>query len=305
MRTPLILLLGHTGQVGFELQRCLSVWGDLLCPERQLLDLCDTAAVYSYLYKHQPDIIVNAAAWTAVDQSEQQQQQCDQLNHLLPQTLASYANQTNSWLLHYSSDYVYSGNGQTPWLETDVTAPVNYYGQSKLHGDNAIQQLCSKHIILRTSWVYSARGKNFMLTMLRLFQQKESLQIINDQWGAPTSARLIAQVSTAIIGHIVTNKNADQVAGVYHLASSGETNWHQYAVHIFEWAKRHNLTVSLQQLNAVPTSCYPTIAKRPSNSRLNCDKLVRTFNLRLPCWQEQVDITLAEWLDAMEKKNEA
>lgn len=279
-----ILLLGKTGQVGYELHRTLSVLGLINAPSREELNLNDGQAVDNYLGQFQPNLIVNAAAWTAVDAAETRRAEAQRLNATLPAQLAQYAARHDARLIHYSSDYVYSGNSKIPWQETDSTGPLNVYGQTKLEGDETIQQSGADHLIFRTSWVYSARGNNFMKTMLRLAESNSELNIVADQVGAPTPARLIAQITTLAI-----HRNLE--AGVYHLAPTGETNWLGFAKEIFRLAGKST--------GAIPilTSDYPTPAKRPLNSRLNINKLERAMNIRLPDWQSQLELTLNEFLE--------
>ena len=287
-----ILLLGKTGQAGFELHRTLSPLGPITAPSRAELDLTKEQAVADYLEAHNPDLIVNAAAWTAVDAAEQQQTEARRLNAGLPEQLAKYSAEQGAFLVHYSSDYVYPGNGTEPWKETSATGPLSVYGQTKLEGDQAIEQSGAGHLIFRTSWVYSARGNNFMKTMLRLAQSKEELSIVADQVGAPTPARLIAQVTAlAIHGQLKT--------GLYHLAPRGETSWHGFAQDIFRQAQRAGETLSMGPDNAraIPTSDYPTPAKRPLNSRMALSKLENALNIQLPDWQSQLALTLAEYLE--------
>ncbi|MDL0431994.1 dTDP-4-dehydrorhamnose reductase [Marinobacter sp. TBZ242] len=278
-----ILLLGKTGQVGFELQRTLSPLGSITAPGREELDLTSEQAVASYLTQTQPSLIVNAAAWTAVDAAEDHQTEAEYLNAGLPKQLAEYAAANNARLVHYSSDYVYPGNGETPWQESSPTGPLSHYGKTKLQGDQAIEQSGADYLIFRTSWVYSARGKNFMKTMLRLAESKTELNIVADQIGAPTPARLIAQVTALAI-------HSKLETGLYHLAPTGETSWQGFAKEIFRLAEKNT------KANPIPTSDYPTLAKRPLNSRMDLTKLENALNLQLPDWQGQLALTLGEYL---------
>ncbi|SFM82949.1 dTDP-4-dehydrorhamnose reductase [Marinobacter pelagius] len=279
-----ILLLGKTGQVGFELHRTLSPLGPITAPGRDELDLTSEQAVENYLIQTQPNLIVNAAAWTAVDAAEEQQPEAQRLNAGLPEQLAHYATTNNARLVHYSSDYVYPGTSTTPWQETSPTGPLNVYGQTKLQGDEAIQQSGADHLTFRTSWVYSARGNNFMKTMLRLAESKLELNIVADQIGAPTPARLIAQV-TALAMH------SKLETGIYHLAPTGEISWQGFAKEIFRIAGKNT------KANPIPTSDYPTQAKRPLNSRMDVTKLQQALSIQLPDWQSQLALTLAEYLE--------
>jgi len=279
-----ILLLGKTGQVGFELHRTLAPLGTITAPDRTELDLKNPQAVADYLEAHQPDLIANAAAWTAVDAAEEHQAEANQLNAALPEQLARYAKANNIRLIHYSSDYVYPGNGDEAWTENSSPGPLSVYGMSKLAGDQAIQTSGCEHVIFRTSWVYSARGNNFMKTMLRLAQSKPALNIVADQIGAPTPARLIAQITSMAIHNNIPG-------GLYHLAPRGETSWHGFAQEIFR------LSGHSVKANPIPTSDYPTPAKRPLNSRMDLTKLETVLNIKMPNWQSQLELTLGEYLD--------
>lgn len=287
-----ILLLGKTGQVGFELHRALSPLGAISAPGRAELDLMDEQAVTAYLANTRPKLIVNAAAWTAVDAAEEQQADAERLNAGLPEQLSAWAKVQNCRLVHYSSDYVYPGTGDSPWQETSTTGPLSYYGKTKLEGDRAIEQNGADHLIFRTSWVYSARGNNFMKTMLRLAKSRTELKIVADQIGAPTPARLIAQVTTLAIHSKLEN-------GLYHLAPRGETSWHGFATEIFKQAASAGEELALKPENAypIPTSAYPTPAKRPLNSRVDVTRLEQALNIRLPDWQSQLALTLGEYLE--------
>lgn len=280
-----ILLLGKTGQVGFELQRTLSPLGPIAVPGRKELDLTNKQAVADYLSQTRPNLIVNAAAWTAVDAAEEHKAEAERLNAGLPQQLAEYAAANSARLVHYSSDYVYPGTGKSLWGETSPTGPLSVYGQTKLEGDEAIQQSGADHLIYRTSWVYSARGNNFMKTMLRLAESKTELNIVVDQIGAPTPARLIAQVTALAI-------HSQLEAGLYHLAPTGETSWHGFAKEIFRLAGKNT------KANPIPTSDYPTPAKRPLNSRMDITKLQKALSIQFPNWQSQLALTLNEYLES-------
>ncbi|MGM0768002.1 MAG: dTDP-4-dehydrorhamnose reductase [Pseudomonadota bacterium] len=287
-----ILLLGKTGQVGFELHRTLAPLGAITAPDRQELDLMNPQAVADYLDQHHPDLIVNAAAWTAVDAAEEHTEAAQRLNAGLPEQLAKYSAEQGAFLVHYSSDYVYPGSGTEPWQETGATGPLSTYGQTKLEGDQAIQGCGAEHLIFRTSWVYSARGDNFMKTMLRLAGSKTELNIVADQIGAPTPARLIAEITALAI-------RSNIPGGVYHLAPRGETSWQCFAQEIFRQAQQAGEQLSMGPENAhpIPTSDYPTPAKRPLNSRMDLSKLENALNIQLPDWQSQLALTLGEYLE--------
>jgi dTDP-4-dehydrorhamnose reductase len=292
-----ILITGTSGQVGFELVRTLSLFGELITPKRHDLDLSDLAAVQSYITNCKPDLIVNAAAWTAVDKAEEQSLQAHCINAGLPKLLAQYAAQKSIWLIHYSSDYVYKGDGDKLWSEEDKAEPLSAYGKSKLAGDEAIQEYLDNYLILRTSWVYSARGSNFMKTMLRLAKERESLNIVNDQFGSPTPARLIAEVTALAVYKLILGSPID--SGIYHLAPKGKTSWYDFAQGIFTLARQkgYELNVQPNTVKGIPTQQYPTPAVRPKNSCLNLDAIEAALNIQLPDWKTQLDITLNEYLD--------
>lgn len=295
-----ILLFGKNGQVGWELQRSLAPLGEVvaLSAGGQALcgDLTDLNGISQTIRSVAPDVIVNAAAYTAVDKAEAEAERAHLINALAPGVLAQEARQVNAWLIHYSSDYVFDGTGQRPWLETDATAPLSVYGASKLHGEQLIQQSGCLHIIFRTSWVYGARGVNFAKTMLQLAQQRDTLKVIDDQFGAPTGADLLADISAHAIRSV--GQRAD-LSGLYHLAASGETSWHGYASFVIEFARRAGIQLKTapDAILRVPTSAFPTPARRPNNSRLDATKLQRAFDLQLPLWQNGVARMLTEILE--------
>jgi dTDP-4-dehydrorhamnose reductase len=282
-----ILLLGKNGQVGWELQRSLASLGELVAPERDDADLCGDLSNLDGLARTvqtvRPDVIVNAAAHTAVDRAESEPELAHTLNALAPGVLAREAAKIGAWLVHYSTDYVFDGSGSRPWSETDAPAPLSVYGRSKLEGERLIQAACPQHLIFRTSWVYAARGGNFAKTMLRLAQERERLTVINDQFGAPTGAELIADVTAHALRQCL-RQPAD--AGLYHLAASGETSWHGYANHVLALARLIDSAIKIKatEVVPVPSSAFATAARRPLNSRLDCQKLQNTFGLVLPNW---------------------
>lgn len=294
-----ILLLGKNGQVGWELQRSLAPLGDVVALDRHSQDFCgdlsNLQGLAATVQAVRPDLIVNAAAHTAVDKAESEPELARTLNALAPGVLAQEAHKLGAWLVHYSTDYVFDGSGSQPWLETDTPAPLSVYGQTKLEGEQLIAARCSRHMIFRTSWVYAARGGNFAKTMLRLAQERERLTVIDDQWGAPTGAELLADVTAHAIRQAMAQP---QNAGLYHLAASGETTWNGYAKHVLAQALRAQLAIKIiaNDIAPVPTSAFPTPARRPHNSRLDTGKLQATFGLRLPAWQQGVDRMLAEIL---------
>jgi dTDP-4-dehydrorhamnose reductase len=294
-----ILLLGKGGQVGWELQRSLSVLGQVTALDFDSTEHCgdfsNPAGLADTVRALRPDIIVNAAAHTAVDKAESEPDLARTLNATAPGVLAQEAARLGAWLVHYSTDYVFDGSGTRPWVETDAPAPLSVYGRTKWEGEQLIAQSGAKHLILRTSWVYAARGGNFAKTMLRLAQERERLTVIDDQWGAPTGADLLADVTAHAIRHL---QDRPQDAGLYHLVASGETNWHLYAKYVLAQAQQAQPAIELKatEVVPVPTSAFPTPARRPHNSRLNTQKLQATFGLTLPHWQQGVARMLQEAL---------
>ena len=295
-----ILLLGKNGQVGWELQRSLAPLGELTALDRHGADgLCgdlgNPEGIAATVRAVQPQLIVNAAAYTAVDQAESEPELARRINAAAPAVLAREAAAGGALLVHYSSDYVFDGSGQRPWREDDATAPLSVYGQTKLEAEQAILASGCAHLILRTSWVYAARGGNFAKTMLRLAQERERLTVIDDQWGAPTGAELIADVSAHAIAQ---TRQQPGKAGIYHLAPAGETTWFQYAKHVIAQAQQAQSAIKIKatEILPIPTSAYPTPARRPHNSRLDTRKLQAAFGLSLPPWQRGVDRMLVEIL---------
>ena len=295
-----ILLLGKNGQVGWELQRALAPLGELIALARQggdgpCGDLSDLEGLATTVRTLQPQLIVNAAAYTAVDKAESETEQARRINAEAPAVLAREAQACGALLVHYSTDYVFDGSGSTPWREDDATGPLSVYGQTKLEGEQAIRASGCAHLILRTSWVYAARGGNFARTMLRLAQERERLTVIDDQWGAPTGAELIADVTA----HAAVQTRRDLAkSGTYHLAPAGKTNWFAYARHVIEQARalRPQMALKVSEIAPIPTSQYPTPARRPHNSRLDTRKLQAAFDLTLPPWQSGVERMLNEIL---------
>jgi dTDP-4-dehydrorhamnose reductase len=294
-----ILLLGKNGQVGWELQRSLAALGELIALDRHSTELCgdlaDLAGMADTVRQVRPDVIVNAAAHTAVDKAESEPDLARTLNAFAPGVLAQEAAKLNALLVHYSTDYVFDGSGDSPWAESDTPAPLNVYGKTKLEGERAIRSSGAMHLIFRTSWVYAARGGNFAKTMLRLAQERERLTVIDDQFGAPTGADLLADVTAHAVRQVLQRPTD---AGVYHLVASGETSWNGYAKYVLAQAERAQAAIKLvaKEVIAVPTSDFPTPATRPLNSRLDTTKLQATFGLRLPHWQKGVARMLAETL---------
>ena len=295
-----VLLLGKNGQLGWELQRSLAPLGELVALDRQGApglcgDLGEPDGLAATVRALRPDVIVNAAAYTAVDRAESEPDLARRINAHAPAALAREAAACGALLVHYSTDYVFHGHGQRPWAEDDPTGPLNVYGQTKLAGEQAIVQAGCRHLILRTSWVYAARGGNFARTMLRLARQQPRLTVIDDQWGAPTGAELIADVSAHAI---VQLRARPDKAGIYHLAAAGETNWFSYAKHVIAQAQSAQAAIeyAVKDILPIPSSAYPVAATRPHNSRLDTRKLRTAFDLHLPPWQAGVDRMLAEIL---------
>ena len=296
-----ILLLGKNGQVGWELQRSLAPLGEVLALDRHNTHYCGDLSKPEELAQtvlaYQPDFIINAAAHTAVDKAESEPDFARCLNTDAPAALAKAAAQVGAWLVHYSTDYVFDGSGTHARQEVESTGPLSVYGQTKLDGEKAIVGSGCKYLIFRTSWVYAARGGNFAKTMLRLAQERDKLTIINDQYGAPTGADLIADVTAHAMRRVLNIQNVS-LSGVYHLVASGETTWHGYASHVIGKAQdiKPDLQFKVAEVAPVPTSAFPTPAKRPLNSRLCTHKLQQTFGLLMPPWQQGVDRMLAEIL---------
>ncbi|UYZ83241.1 dTDP-4-dehydrorhamnose reductase [Entomomonas sp. E2T0] len=289
-----ILLLGKNGQVGWELQRSLAPVGQLLALDRhdQGGDLTDLKSLQKLIADYQPHIIVNATAYTAVDKAESEAELALQINGKAVEFLAEQAKQYNSWLIHYSTDYVFDGSGETARLEAAKTNPLNIYGKTKLVGEQAIQQLVDNYLIFRTSWVYATHGNNFIKTMLRLAKEREELAIINDQVGAPTGAELIADITAHAIKQL-----KPELSGIYHLTASGEASWYDFANVIFDEAKLYIADqLKVKNVNPITTDAYPTPAQRPLNSRLATTKLKTAFNVTLPDWQLGVKRVIAELL---------
>ena len=291
-----ILLLGKNGQVGWELQRSLAPLGEVLALDRNstshcgdlsnLEGLADTVRVF------RPDVVVNAAAYTAVDKAESDQSTANLINALAPEVLARACAAIGAYLVHFSTDYVFDGTGQKPWLESDATGPLNVYGHSKLAGEKGIAKQGAKHVIFRTSWVYGTEGGNFAKTMLRLAQEREKMAVINDQFGAPTGAALLADITALCL------QRDHHLSGIYHLAAAGETTWHAYAKYVLQQAQslKPSLKYTVKEVAAVATTEFPTPAARPLNSRLNCSQLENALQLKLPAWQTGVDAMLSKIL---------
>lgn len=303
-----ILLFGKEGQIGWELQRSLAPLGEVIALDfagvglRGKLcgnlcgNLADLTGLAATVRAVAPDVIVNAAAYTAVDKAEAEPDLARTINALAPGVLADEAQSIGAWLVHYSTDYVFDGSGATPWREMDATRPLNVYGRTKREGELAVAR-CAKHLIFRTSWVYAARGDNFAKTMLRLAQERETLSVIHDQIGAPTSAELLADITAHALRDV---QSRPELAGLYHLAAGGETSWHGYARHVIEYARLRGVPIRVAPHAVLPitATAYPLPAPRPLNSRLDTAKFRQTFGLTLPDWRQGIARLLDELLES-------
>lgn len=294
-----ILLFGKNGQLGWELQRSLAPLGEVIAlgtHDQPCADFNRPSDVAATVRALAPDVIVNAAAYTAVDKAESDSQTAMTVNAVTPGLLARTAAGLGAWLVHYSTDYVFDGSGVTPWREDDPVAPVNEYGRGKLAGEENIRAAGGRHLIFRTSWVYAARGGNFAKTMLKLAQERDALKVIDDQFGAPTGADLLADITAHALRAVMAQA---ELAGTYHVAPAGETTWHGYARHVIGRARAAGVPLKAAEdaIEAVPTSEFPTPARRPANSRLNTGKLRKAFGLHLPDWRVGVDRMLTEILE--------
>jgi dTDP-4-dehydrorhamnose reductase len=292
-----LLLLGADGQVGWELRRSLAALGEVVTAGRaEGADLAQPQAVAALAERVAPQVIVNAAAYTAVDRAEQEPTLARAVNAESPGALARSAARLDAWLVHYSTDYVFDGSGSTPRDESSPTAPLSVYGASKLAGEEQIRASGCKHLILRTSWVYAARGGNFARTMLRLAAEREELKVVDDQIGAPTGADLLADLAALMLRSVAHQPG---LAGTYHACAAGETSWCAYARHVIGWARERGLALRTapESVLPIPSSAYPVPARRPLNSRLDTSKLRQAFGLTLPPWQQGVERMLAEALN--------
>jgi len=282
-----ILLIGRNGQVGHELMQALAPLGAVIATDRSTLDLRDEGAIRTLVRQLRPGLVVNAAAYTAVDKAETEIDLAFAINARAPAVLAQEAATLGAWLVHYSTDYVFAGDrAQGAYVETDPTGPMNAYGRSKLAGEEAVAAVGGAHIILRTSWVYGAHGANFVKTIIRLAREREKLSIVADQVGAPTSSRLIAE-TTAQLAVQLPDDGDDAVSGIYHLQGAGEASWYEFAEAIVDRLRLSDAQeVRCREITPIPSSAYPTPAQRPANSRLDCGKISRTFDVQLPQWQD-------------------
>lgn len=293
-----ILLTGKNGQVGWELQRTLAPLGKVVALDRQALDLADPAAIRALIREVKPALIVNPAAYTAVDKAESEPELAMAVNGIAPGIMAEEAKRLGAAMVHYSTDYVFDGGKTTPYTEIDVPNPVNVYGKTKLAGEQAIQATGIPYLILRTSWVYGPRGKNFLLTILRLAGERDELKIVDDQIGAPTSSRMIAETTAQILAQCFSpladfSSLITQNSGLYHLTAAGQTSWHDFAAAILESRIRATGVVG-PRLTPIPTNAYPLPAPRPLYSLMANDKLQRTFGVSAPAWQIGLSLCMEE-----------
>ena len=287
-----ILLTGKDGQVGFALHKKLASLGEVIATNRDMLDLSDPQAIRTFIDQTEPDIIINPAAYTKVDQAQNEPELASQINAAAPQVLADKASELDIPIIHFSTDYVFDGLKHEPYIETDIVNPQSVYGQTKWQGEEAVRQN-KKHIILRTSWVFGSHGQNFLKTIVRLIQEKTSLNVVSDQIGTPTSSEALADVTYKIVEAIFNDPNFKDF-GTYHMTLDNETNWYRYACFITDEAKRLGLETLMtsKDIKPISTDAYPTLAKRPRNSRLDTTKIKKTFMLELPHWEEEVKRTL-------------
>ncbi|WP_081625791.1 dTDP-4-dehydrorhamnose reductase [Pseudomonas mandelii] len=291
-----IVLFGSNGQVGWELQRSLPLLGNLVVCDRSKVDLSDLDAVSAYLRQERPDIIVNAAAYNAVDLAESFEEDAQKINCYLVKVLAEYAAVNNAWLVHYSTDYVFNGESNLPYTEADAPNPLNAYGRSKAQGEHAVVASGCNHLLLRTSWIYSARGRNFAKTILRLAATKTSFSVVDDQTGAPTSASLVADITALCLYRILNSTNSENLSGTYHVVASGYASWYEYARYLVSEAVSLgvHLNCTEHDIRAVSGSEYPTKAIRPKNSRLDNSKIQNAFNINIPDWKIYINRTLSD-----------
>jgi len=293
-----ILITGSTGQVGYELQRQLAGFGTITAVDRQQCNLADADSIRACVARVQPDWIINAGAWTAVDKAESERDAAFAVNADAPRVLAELAAARGARLVHYSTDYVFAGDKSGRYREDDPVQPLNVYGASKLAGEQAIDGVIVSRDLqawtFRTTWVFGVHGNNFLKTMLKLSQTRDSLSVVNDQFGAPTSAALIAEVTAQLIRQVEDGKLV--TPGLYHLAAAGETHWQAYAQHVIAQARAQGLPTRItpEQVQGIPAAQYPTPAARPANSRLDCQRLESALGMKLPDWTSGVDAVVAE-----------
>jgi dTDP-4-dehydrorhamnose reductase len=286
MQPPRILLIGKIGQVGWELRRTLAPMAQVACVDYPEIDLTTGDSIRRWVHETRPNIVINAAAYTAVDKAESELDKAMKINGVAPGILAEEAKKLGALLVHYSTDYVFDGAKTEPYVETDAPNPLGAYGRTKLAGDEAVRAIGGAHLIFRLCWVYGARGQNFMLTMMRLAREREKLRVVGDQVGCPTWSRMIAETTALALKQVVAAPDPAAFTGTYHLASSGVTSWHGFADAIIKLMPADGKKCT--QVEAISTAEYPTPTKRPAYSVLSCDKLERVFGLRLPHWEDSL-----------------
>ncbi len=286
MESPVILVIGKNGQVGWELRRTLAALGRVVAVDYPDIDLTDGASIRRWVRETAPAVVINAAAYTAVDKAETETALCLKINGVAPGILAEEAKKRSALMVHYSTDYVFDGTKPAPYGEDDPPNPLGAYGRAKRAGDQAVQSMAANHLVFRLCWVYGARGQNFLLTMQRLARERERLRVVRDQVGCPTWSRMIAEATALALQQVLSAPDPAAFTGVYHLAAAGQTSWHGFAARIIEGMPEAER--KCRAVEAITTAEYPTPAKRPANSVLDCGKLQRTFGLRLPDWEESL-----------------
>lgn len=290
MDAPKILLLGKIGQVGWELQRTLAPLGPMVCVDYPEVDFANTDSVRNQIQSIKPGLILNAAAYTAVDKAESDARLAMQINGVAPGILAEEAKKIGAWLVHYSTDYVFDGKKGSPYVEQDTRNPLGAYGQTKLAGDRAVEQVDGLYLIFRLCWVYGSRGSNFMLTILRAAREREQLRVVSDQMGCPTWSRMIAETTTLAVKRVWDDPHPARFKGTYHLCSSGSTSWHGFASSIVD--QMPAAEKKCREVKPIASAEWPTPTKRPAYSVLSCTKLERTFGLQLPLWNDSLKLVL-------------
>lgn len=297
VNVPRILITGKDGQVGWESQRSLAALGDVQAVNRNEMDLSDASSIREIIQQIKPDIIVNTAAYTAVDKAEDDEDLALQINGIAPGVIAEEAHKIGALLVHYSTDYVFDGRKSTPYTEADKTNPLNVYGNTKLLGERNIQSTDVDNIIIRTSWVYASRGKNFLASILKLASEREELNIVADQIGSPTTARYIADVTAHMVKQSLSERqNTIFESNIYNLVSLSNTSWHGFSEEIIRLAKKHliNTHFRVKHINAITTEQYPVPAKRPKNSCLSTDKLTQHYGLALSDWKALLNLSIQD-----------
>jgi dTDP-4-dehydrorhamnose reductase len=290
MDLPRILLFGRIGQVGWELRRALAPMAELSCLDFPEIDFTQPDSIRQAIAQARPQVVINAAAYTAVDKAESEPAKAAQINGEAPGVMAEAAKQAGALLVHYSTDYVFDGAKSGPYLETDTPNPLSAYGRSKLAGDLAVQAVAGPHLIFRLCWVYGARGQNFLLTIMRLARERECLRVVEDQVGAPTPCRLIAQATALALRQVLAAREPGPLCGLYHLAAGGATSWHGFATAIVDLMPAEGR--KCRRVEPISTPQYPTPARRPANSLMSCAKLEGTFGLRLPPWEDALRLVM-------------